>query len=96
MSYDDALRIGMDRELDRIVGTGDFAIGFPDRLSDPELLEEMGRAGVLITKGMANYESLSDRILPISTVFLLRAKCVPVAFSLNVPVGTNVVRVKNV
>ena len=56
----------------------------------------MGRAGVLITKGMANYESLSDRKLAVPTVFLLRAKCVPVASSLNVPVGTNVVRVKSV
>ena len=96
VSYDDALRIGMDKELDRIVSTGDFAIGFPEEILDKGLSEEMGRAGVLITKGMANYESLSDRKLAVPTVFLLRAKCVPVASSLNVPVGTNVVRVKSV
>ena len=96
VSYDDAVRIGMDRELDRIVSTGDFAIGFPERICDQGLAEELGRAGVLITKGMANYESLSDRELSLPVVFLLRAKCVPVASSLNVPVGTNVVRVKGV
>ena len=96
VSYDDALRIGMDKELDRIVSTGGFAIGFPEEILDKGLSEEMGRAGVLITKGMANYESLSDRKLAVPTVFLLRAKCVPVASSLNVPVGTNVVRVKSV
>ena len=86
----------MDKELDRIVSTGDFAIGFPERILDAGLSEEMGRAGVLITKGMANYESLSDREMSVPVVFLLRAKCVPVASSLNVPVGTNVVRVKSV
>ena len=95
VSHDDAVRIGLDRELDRIVSTGCFAIGFPEEITDPGLLEEMGKAGVLITKGMANYESLSDRELSIPVAFLLRAKCVPVAASLNVPVGTNVVRIKN-
>ncbi len=94
VALEDALRIGMDRELDRIVSTGEFAIGFPMELRDPDLLEEIGRAGVLITKGMANYESLSGRDLGVPVVFLLRAKCAPVAASLDVPVGTNVVRVK--
>ena len=96
VSYDDAIRIGLDKELDRIVSTGDFAIGFPEKISDTNLSEELGKAGVLITKGMANYESLSDREMSVPVVFLLRAKCVPVASSLNVPVGTNVVRVKSV
>ena len=95
VAYDDAIRIGMQDELDRIASTGAFAIGFPEHIDDRDLLEELGRAGVLITKGMANYESLSDRSIGVPIVFLLRAKCVPVAASLNVPVGTNVVRVKS-
>ena len=94
VSMDDALRAGLDRELDRIVTTGDFAIGFPCEFTDPGFLEEYSRAGVMICKGMANYESLSDRALPVPTAFLLRAKCRPVAASLNVPVGTNTVRIK--
>ncbi|MBQ5397755.1 MAG: DUF89 family protein, partial [Candidatus Methanomethylophilus sp.] len=94
VSMEDALRAGLDRELDRIVTTGDFAIGFPREFTDPGFLEEYSRAGVMICKGMANYESLSDRDLPVPTAFLLRAKCRPVAASLNVPVGTNTVRIK--
>ena len=81
-------------KLDRIVTTGDFAIGFPCEFTDPGFLEEYSRAGVMICMGMANYESLSDRALPVPTAFLLRAKCRPVAASLNVPVGTNTVRIK--
>ena len=95
VAMEDALRAGLDRELDRIVTTGAFAIGFPMEFSDPGFLEEYAKAGVMICKGMANYESLSDRELPVPTAFLLRAKCRPVAASLNVPVGTNVVRIKN-
>lgn len=94
VTLEDAKRIGLDRELDRIVSTGAFAIGFPPEVIDGGLREELSKAGVLITKGMANYESLSEYQMPIPVVFLLRAKCVPVANSLNVPVGANVVRVK--
>ncbi|MCQ2078679.1 MAG: ARMT1-like domain-containing protein [archaeon] len=96
VTMEDALRIGLDRELDRIVSTGEFAIGFPEHVGDPGFQEELASAGLLITKGMANYESLSDYDMPVPVVFLLRAKCAPVAASLNVPVGTNVVRVKRV
>lgn len=95
VTYDDALRIGLDTELDRIISTGDFAVGFPMTIKNPELLEELGRAKILITKGMANYESLSGRDLGLPKAFLLRAKCEPVARSLNVPVGANVVWIED-
>ena len=93
-SLDEALRIGMDRELDRIVSTGGFCVGFSEGLMKEDLKEEVGRAGVLIAKGMANYESLADMEVPLPVAYLLRAKCLPVASSLDVPVGTNVVRVE--
>jgi hypothetical protein len=47
----------------------------------------------VIAKGMANYESLGNRDIGVPVAFVLRAKCVPVADSLNVDMGTNVVRV---
>jgi uncharacterized protein with ATP-grasp and redox domains len=95
VTREDAVRIGLDRDLDRIVDTGGFAVGVP-KDSSAELKEELSRAGVLIAKGMANFESLSEHDLPVPVVYLLRAKCIPVASILNVPVGTNVVRVKTV
>ena len=93
VAFDDAIRAGIDKEADRIVTTGAFAVGFPREVCDPGLKEELPRAGVLIAKGMANYESLSEMDFGVPVAFLLRAKCVPVARSLGVPVGTNVVRV---
>ncbi len=96
VSMKDALRIGMDADLDRIVSTGGFCVGFSEKLMKDDLKEEIGRADVLIAKGMANFESLSDMDLSVPVAYLLRAKCIPVASSLDVPVGTNVVRIKTV
>ncbi len=93
VAYDDAIRAGIDKAADRIVSTGAFAIGFPREVCDPGLAEELPRAGVLIAKGMANYESLSEMDFGVPVAFLLRAKCAPVSRNLGVPVGTNVVRV---
>lgn len=94
VTMEDALRVGMDREVDRIVSTGEFAVGFPRVNRDPGFNEELPKAGVMIVKGMANYEALSDFDYGISVAFLLRAKCIPVARSIGVEPGTNVVLVK--
>lgn len=89
----DAKRIGLDADLDELMTTNAFAIGIDmDRIGD-DLRKEMSGNAVIIAKGMANYESLSDERIPIPVAYLLRAKCIPVADSLGVSVGTNVVRV---
>lgn len=94
VTYEDALRIGLDKELDRIITTGGFHVGFPLVPKDSELLKALNSADLLIAKGMANYESLSEWSSQIPIAFLLKAKCPPVARSLDVPVGTNVVALK--
>ena len=65
------------------------------KLMKEDLKEEMGRAGVLIAKGMANYESLSDEDMGVPVAHVLRSKCKPVAESLGVPIGINVVKVRS-
>ncbi|MDN5358019.1 MAG: damage-control phosphatase, subfamily [Candidatus Methanomethylophilaceae archaeon] len=91
----DALRIGLDAELDGIIGTGVFAIGIPSNVPD-EISDALSDSCVVIAKGMANYESLGNRNIGVPVAFVLRAKCVPVANSLNVETGTNVVRLSEV
>ena len=93
VSMEDALRVGIDGECDRIVTTGAFSVGFPREVSDAGLYEELSRAGIMIAKGMANYESLSEFDYGVPVAFLLRAKCIPVAKSLGVSVNSNVVRI---
>lgn len=47
--------------------------------------QELGRADLIISKGQANYETLSD--VPRNVFFLLKAKCPVIAGHLGVQVG---------
>lgn len=94
VSVDDAKRIGLDREVDELMTTGGFAIGIDMDMIQQDLKDEIQKADIIITKGMANYESLSDIESDIPIVFILKAKCQPVADSLGVRLGDNVVRLK--
>jgi uncharacterized protein with ATP-grasp and redox domains len=91
VTMEDAIRIGLDAELDGIIGTGAFAIGIPLDVPD-EICDAISNSCLVLAKGMANYESLGDRDIGVPVAFVLRAKCVPVADSLHVKTGTNVVR----
>jgi uncharacterized protein with ATP-grasp and redox domains len=92
VTAEDAHRIGLDKILDRTVSTGVFAIGADLSKAGGDLKEELEKADMIIAKGMANYESLSDQDAGIPKVFILRTKCEPVARSLGVPADINVVR----
>ena len=94
VTREDAVRIGLDRELDLLLDTGAFAVGIDlDRIGD-DLRRELSGDAMLIAKGMANFEALEGEDLGIPVAHLLRAKCGPVARATGVPVGTNVVRVR--
>ena len=63
-----------------------------DRAVAKTLLDlEQVCACLIIMKGMANYEGVSDVQIPIPIIHILRAKCAPVAASIGVPQGTNAV-----
>ncbi len=69
--------------------TGSNAVGVSLREASGELLKALKSSGLIISKGMANYESLSDAgFRPMA--YLLRAKCEPVAASLGAKKGMNV------
>lgn len=92
VTAEDAQRIGLDKILDRTVSTGGFMIGADLAKAGGDLKEELQRADMILAKGMANYESLSDQDAGIPKTFILRTKCIPVAESLGVPADINVVR----
>ncbi len=93
VTYEDAVRIGLDRELDAILTTGKFYIGIDWDDIPPDLSEEISGCGLIIAKGMANYEATSDRRLDVPIAHILRTKCAPVATALGVPMDINVLRV---
>lgn len=93
VTMEDALRIGLDEELDGIVDTGGFMIGAVLSKAGEGLKEELSKADMIVAKGMANYESLSDQDAGMPKVHILRTKCTPVTRSLGVTEDINVVRV---
>ncbi len=93
VTMEDALRIGMEDVVDRLVTTGKFYIGIDWDDYPEELREEIEACGLIIAKGMANFEATSSRSLDVPIVHILRSKCGPVAESLGVPQNVNVVKV---
>jgi len=94
VTMEDAKRIALDEEVDTIYTTSEFRIGVDIGALDEGPKEEIASADLMIAKGMANFESLSDQDVPIPVVHILRSKCAPVAEALGVPVGINVVAVR--
>ncbi len=85
-TLEDALKVGVDKIADEILTNGKGAIGIIEEELPEETLDRLENADVIIAKGMANYESLSEgRFKPIA--FLLKAKCEPIARDIGVEVG---------
>ncbi len=85
-TLEDAIKAGVDKIADEILTNGLGAVGIIEEELPAETLERLESSDVIIAKGMANYESLSEsRFKPIA--FLLTAKCEPIAEDIGVKVG---------
>lgn len=92
VTYSEVGELGLLESFDDVVSTGtDAASVFFGELS-PEARRLLERADLIVAKGMAHYEYLSDKVSDLGkpVLFLLKAKCRPVATSLNVSLGAYV------
>ncbi len=90
-TMEDALEFGIDKIADCVETTGGFAIGVDPSLLPEGLEKDIREADLIIAKGMANWESLSETdYRPIA--YLTRSKCRPVADSMGVPLDVNVAK----
>jgi hypothetical protein len=91
-TWEDLSLSGADQVLDVCLTTGAFAIGLDLERAPPELRDAFARTDLVIAKGMANFEALSDAgVRPIA--HLLRSKCSPVAKAIGARKDRNVIRV---
>jgi uncharacterized protein with ATP-grasp and redox domains len=88
----DAEQAGMVGEADRVITTGSDAVGINLQESSEEFLEAYGSADVILSKGMANWETLTEHEAPCPTLFLFRTKCEPVATAVGAPVQENIAK----
>lgn len=74
----ETLELGIDKMVYRVLTTGSNAIGLCLQEAPPELVDALGNASLIISKGMANYETMSEyNFRPIA--YLLKTKCESVA-----------------
>lgn len=91
VTLEDAHRSGISKVFDNVISTGMFAVGVSVERMGDELLKEIESSDLVISKGMGNFEALSDsQIHPI--LYLFRAKCSPVAKAAGVVKNDNVAK----
>ncbi|BBL67236.1 damage-control phosphatase ARMT1 family protein [Methanoculleus chikugoensis] len=91
-TMEDAVALGLDRRVDLLTPTTDgiAELGLNREHAPPALADALDRATLVIAKGMANYESLSDgRDLP-PVAYLMSVKCGPIGADIGIPVGSRV------
>jgi uncharacterized protein with ATP-grasp and redox domains len=84
----DAVAAGIGDPI-RIVETGASSLGVMLEECSPEFVDLFTRAGVVISKGQANYETLDDAARPV--FFVLRVKCPVISRPMGIPTGTSIV-----
>ncbi len=85
----DAVRAGLDG-CAGLISNGSQALGTILALCSDEFMQKYHSAPVIIAKGQANYETLSD--VGEKVFCLLQAKCPVIGMDLNVPVNSIIVR----
>jgi hypothetical protein len=89
-TVEDIKRYGIDKLVDEVLDTGTFAVGVDMKRLPNKVRRRVREADLVISKGMANYESFSQsKIHPI--VHMLRTKCIPVADSMGMPKDISVI-----
>jgi uncharacterized protein with ATP-grasp and redox domains len=86
----DAEAVGMTEAADEVITTGTDAIGIRLDESPDWFLKRFYHADVIIAKGMANWETLTETPAPCPLMYLFRTKCEPVARAVGVPERQNV------
>lgn len=89
----DLKETGMDQVFNAWTTTDQFAVGVDLERMEEDLSKRIVGADLVVAKGMANFEALSDEPLVRPIAYLLRAKCRPVAEAIGAKKDWNVVKV---
>ena len=87
-TLEDALLVGLDTVVDTLTTTGSGDIGINLEKAPAELSSALSDATLVIAKGMANYESLSEYSDLPPIAYLMSVKCETIAESIGVPMGS--------
>jgi uncharacterized protein with ATP-grasp and redox domains len=85
ITMEDIRNSGLENALGDIISTGTATPGIVFSLASSEFKDNFKQADLILAKGMGYYESLSEMPPEGKVFYCLKAKCQPVASSLNVP-----------
>lgn len=84
---EDAVAAGIGDSI-KVIETGSSSLGVALEECTPEFLDLFRRAGVVVSKGQANYETLDDASR--SIFFILRVKCPVISKPMGIPTGASI------
>ena len=87
---EDAEMVGMTEVADEVITTGVDAIGIRLDEAPGWFIERFHSAEIILAKGMANWETLTETPAPCPTMYLFRTKCEPVATAIGAPEKRNI------
>lgn len=94
VTLDEVKEFEIDKKVDRVMTTGSNAVGILIEEAPAELIEIMKDSTLIISKGMANYETLSEHNYgPVA--YMLLTKCECVAEDLGLKPGLIVAKLMN-
>jgi len=86
----DAEEVGMTEAADEVITTGMAAMGTWLDESPDWFLERVHSADIIIAKGMANWETLTENPAPCPLMYIFRTKCEPAARAVGAPERRNI------
>lgn len=92
LTIQDLERCGLEREFGAVITTGTATPGVVLSMASAEFKQELNSCDLVLAKGMAYYEALSELPGEGRILFCLKAKCQPVAHSLGVPLNSYVAK----
>lgn len=92
---DALVKDGEDINLDKyatLISTGADSVGVVEEYVSQQLIELMDSSDIIISKGMGNYEGLTEMKNIKTTIFyLLNTKCQVISDEIGVPLGSSVI-----
>ena len=78
----------LEDRFDKVADTGTDGAGIDWDNVSPEFLDLFDSADLIISKGMANFETLYPKTIPVPSFYLLKVKCEPIQNYIQAPVNS--------
>jgi uncharacterized protein with ATP-grasp and redox domains len=78
----------LEDRFDKIADTGTDGAGIDWDNVSPEFQDLFDSADLIISKGMANFETLYPKTIPVPSFYLLKVKCEPIQNYIEAPVNS--------